>query len=158
MAFPTSLSDSSWLDHAVAASKSRAFSIATAAWLTRPDDLLVLLVEVLSAGLLGQIEVPVGDAAHVDRDAEKRAHRRMVGRKADRPLVLAEIVEPQRRRLLDEHAQDSLAPRQLSDRGLGGWIDPGRQETFEPGAASIDHAESRVASAGQRRSSFYQLL
>ena len=82
----------------------------------------------------------------------------MVGRKANRPLVLAEVVEPQRRRLRDEHAEDSLAARQVADRGLSVWVDPGRQETFELGAASIDHAKSRVASTGQRRSRLYQLL
>ena len=63
------------------------------------DELLVLLGEVLAAGLLGQVEVAVGDAAQQDRHAEERAHRRMVRREADRARVLRDqVVEPQRPR------------------------------------------------------------
>ena len=62
------------------------------------DELLVLLGEVLAAGLLGQVEVAVGDAAQMDRHAEEGAHRRVVRREADRARILGEVVEPQRRR------------------------------------------------------------
>ena len=75
-------------------------------------ELLVLRGEVGAAGLLGQVEVPVGDAPQHDRDAEKRLHRRVVAREADRARVLGDLVQPQRLRVPDQHAEDAAPARQ----------------------------------------------
>ena len=102
---------------------SRAFSIATAACDgEQGDDLLVLLGEVLAARLLRQVEVPVGDAAQHDRDAEEAAHRRMVGREADRAWVAREVVETQR-----------PAPRGSARRGCRGRAEGRRSLRAAPG-------------------------
>ena len=70
------------------------------------NDLLVLLGEVLAAGFLREVQVPVGHSSEEDRHAEKRPHRRMVRRKPDRGRcgVRAEIGEPERLRLTNQHA------------------------------------------------------
>ena len=57
-------------------------------------ELLVLLGERPSAGLLRQVEVPVRHAAEEDWHSEEGLHRRMIGREPDRVGVLAEVVEP----------------------------------------------------------------
>ena len=82
------------------------------------DELLVLLGELGAAGLLGQVQVPVGDAAQQNRDPEEGAHRRMVRREAHRALVLGEVGEQQRLVLRDQHAEDAAAARPLADRRL----------------------------------------
>src|SRR5439155_7075652 len=74
-------------------------------------QLLVLLREVLAALLLGQVEVSVGDAAQEDRDAEERAHGRVVRREADRARVARQVVEAERLCVADEDAQDSASAR-----------------------------------------------
>ena len=73
------------------------------------DRFLVLVGEVGAALLLGQVEVAVGDAAEHDRHAEERAHRRMAGREPDRARVRREVVQAQRRRVADQHAEDAAA-------------------------------------------------
>ena len=57
-------------------------------------QLRVLVREVLSAGLLRQVEVAVRDAAQHDRHAEERLHRRVVRRKADRARIVRDVVQP----------------------------------------------------------------
>ena len=71
------------------------------------DDhrLLVLGRERLAAGLLGQVQVAPGLPADEDRDAEERSHRRMTRREPVRARVVADVVQAQRARLVDEHAE-----------------------------------------------------
>ena len=95
-------------------------------------ELLVLVGEVGAAGLLGEVEVPVGDAAQHDRDAEEGLHRRMVGREADRARVFGDLVQSQRLRVTDEHAEDPSPPRQLADRGMRLGVDTRGEEALEP--------------------------
>ena len=76
------------------------------------DELLVLVGEVLAALLLGEVEVAVGDAAQHDRHAEEAVHRWMSGREADRTRILGQVVQPQRLRLADQHAEDAATARQ----------------------------------------------
>ena len=52
------------------------------------DELFILHAERVAALLLGQIEVPVGDAAQEDRHAEEAVHRGVVRREAHRTRVL----------------------------------------------------------------------
>ena len=115
--------------------------------------LRVLVAEVLSARLLGQVQVPIRDTAKDDRHAEERLHRRMVVRKPDRARVVGDVVEPQRLRVADQDAEDAAPMRQIADRGVGVRIDPGRQEALERLPSPVDHAESCVASVGDLRGS-----
>ena len=52
-------------------------------------------------------------------------------------------------RLADQHAEDAAAAREVADRGLRLGVDAGGQEALELRAARVDHAERRVARAGQ---------
>jgi hypothetical protein len=115
------------------------------------DELLILGVEVGTARLLGEVEVAVGDAAQPDRRAEERPHRRVVGGKPDRTGVLAEVVQPQGARVLDQHAEDATAPRELPDRGPRLLVDAGRHEPLEGRSGPVDHAESGIPGVRQER-------
>ena len=86
------------------------------------ERLLVGLVE-LAALLLGEVEVAVGLAADEDRHAEEAVHRRVVERKAVGLRVLADVAQPQRPRLGDQHPEDAVAARQLADRRVRGVVD-----------------------------------
>ena len=55
------------------------------------DEALVLLAELGLALLVGQVEVADRGAAAADRQAEERAHRRMVGREAVGIGVLRDV-------------------------------------------------------------------
>ena len=56
-------------------------------------QLLVDVGEHLGRGLVGQVEVPENLAVHGDRDAEKRRHRRMVGREAGAAGMITNVGE-----------------------------------------------------------------
>ena len=149
-AFPISLSDSSCRSQRVEDSYRRAFSIATAAcaassWVSSSSS----AVKSAPTCLLGQVEVAVGDSAEHDRDAEEGAHRRVVRREADRARILGDVVQAQRLRLADEHAEDAAPARQVADRGMGLLVDAGGEEPLEALARAIDDAERRVARFGQ---------
>ena len=115
----------------------------------QPDELLVFVREILAALLLGEVEVAVGDAAQHDRHAEEAVHRWMSGREADRTRILREIVQPQRLRLADQHAEDAPSARQRADLRAQVVVDPVGDELLELRAARVDHPERRVASTCQ---------
>jgi len=121
-------------------------------------ELLILLGEVRAALLLGEVEVPVRDPAEQDRHAEERAHRGVVGWKADRARVVSEVVEPERPGVGDERSEDAAAVRRIADRRLRLLVDAGHDEPFEGTAARVDHAQRGVAGPGQLRSAFDDLL
>src|SRR4051812_14580415 len=70
-------------------------------------------------------------------------------RKADRARVLAEIVQAQRYRFVDQDTEDPTAARKLTDRPMRFRVDAGRQEALELSAAGIDDAERGVSGARQ---------
>ena len=113
------------------------------------DEVLVLLREVLAALLLRQVEVAVGHTSQQDRDAEEAAHRWMRRRKTDRARILGEVVQPQRLRVTDQHAEDAAAARQGADLGACVGVDAVRDELLEFRPARVDHPERRVAGARQ---------
>ena len=76
-------------------------------------------------------------------------HRRMVRREADRARVAGEVVEAQRPRVLDQDTQDPAAARKVADRRPGRVVEPVGHEPLELAAGAVDHAERRVARAGQ---------
>ncbi len=112
-------------------------------------ELLVLGGEVPALRLLGQVEVAVGDPAQHDRDAEERAHRRVVPRESDRTRVVRDVVHPERSRIHDQDAEQPTAARQVADRLLGLHVDPRRVEGFEAATGTVDHAERRVPRLGE---------
>ncbi len=111
--------------------------------------LLVLLGEASLRLLLGQVEVPEGDAARHDRDAEEAVHRRMVRRKADRARVTGEVVQAERPRFLDQDTQDPEPARDGSDCRPSPIVEPVGDEPLQAAAGAIDHAERRIAGPGQ---------
>ena len=93
------------------------------------DEVLVLLRE-LALALLGEVEVPVRDAAEQDRHAEEGRHRRVVRREAGGVAVLLEAGEAERTRLSDQRAEDPAAVRRVADRPLRLLVDPGHEEAL----------------------------
>ena len=98
----------------------------------RLDDHLVGRGELAAAGLLGEVEVAEHGVADPHRNPEEAAHRRVVGREADRGLVRAEIGQPQRPRIEDELPQQSLALRQRAHPRPGLLVQPHVQEPARP--------------------------
>ena len=80
-------------------------------------DLLVVLRE-LTALLLREVEVPVHDVPHEDRDTEEAPHRRMPGRKADEMRVLCHVGKAERARLAEQDAENAVVTGQVADLGL----------------------------------------
>jgi hypothetical protein len=111
---------------------------------------LIVGVEVLTATLLGQIQVAVHLPTSGDRDAEERPHRRMVGWEADRPGVLGEVVQAQRPGVVDQHPEDAAADRDVADRRPLGVADSSGDELGDD-AVPPQHAERPVAGIGELR-------
>ena len=111
-------------------------------------QLFVFVGEVEPVGLLGQVEVAVGDAAEDDRQAQERLHRRVALREAHRTRIVRELVQAQRLRVPDEDAEDAAPTGKLADRRVCLRVHARRQEALERLARLVDHAEGRVAGAG----------
>ena len=73
----------------------------------------------------------------------------MARREPDRAWILAEVAQPQRLAVADQHAEDAAAARQVADRRLRLVVDADGDELLEPGPEPVDHAERAVARAGQ---------
>jgi hypothetical protein len=68
----------------------------------------------------------------------------VIARKSDRARILGDVVQPQRRGLSNQDAQDPAAARQLADRRVRLGVDAGREEALESASRAVDHAESRI--------------
>ena len=112
------------------------------------DHVDVLFGE-LSVALLGQVQVPVGDAAEHDRHAEEARHRWVVRREARRVRMVGEVGKAKWLRVADQHAEDASPARPLADQPLGVRVDAGDEEALEPCSRRIDHPERGVAGVGQ---------
>ena len=84
---------------------------------------LVVVTEGLPVGLLGQVQVAVDLVADAHRNPEEGAHRRVIGREADRGRVVVNVVKSDRAGLVDEHAQHAATLRQVADLFAGGLVD-----------------------------------
>ena len=62
--------------------------------------------------------------------------------------MLAEVVEPQRPRVLDQQPEDPAPARQLPDPAMRGVVDAGRDEALELLPCLVEHPDGRVARAG----------
>ena len=129
---------------------SRAFSIAMPAW-TREDldQRLVVLGELVGAGLVG--EVQVADRATLDRDghAQEAVHRRVIRREPVAPRIDGDVRDPERAVLPDDEAEEPVAPGQVPDPRPGLAVDPGGDEAFHD-AVGVDDAEGRVSGPDER--------
>ena len=113
------------------------------------DRLLVLLGELLAAGLLGQVQVPERDAADQHRDPQERLHRRMTGRKAVGVRVGAHVGQPERHRMRDQLAEHPSSLRQIADPFPIVLVDADRDEPLELGPRLVRHPERRVPRSRQ---------
>src|SRR5579862_3307327 len=73
----------------------------------------------------------------------------MVGREPDRARIVGEVVQAQRTRVADQHAENSPAAREIPDRRMGLGVDAGREEALELLAGPVDDPERGVARPGQ---------
>jgi hypothetical protein len=95
-------------------------AIATAAQPARIDGrLLVGRLELRAVGLLGQVQVPPRLAADQHRDAEERRHRRMPGGEPVGARMGADVGQPQRPGVGDQHAEHAATARKVADRPRG---------------------------------------
>jgi hypothetical protein len=108
---------------------------------------LVVVVELRRAPLLGQVDVAEDLAARTDRRAEERPHRRVVGREADRTRVAGDLGQAQRPGVIDQHAEDAAAHRDVPDGRPFGVADPGGDELGDA-AVAAEHAQGAVPGAG----------
>ena len=115
----------------------------------RLDRFLVLVGERSPARLFGQVQAPVRHVVNEDRDAEKRAHRRMSGRHSVTVRVLAEVGKAQRDRIEDQIAEHAAAARPLADPRARVIVDPRREKYGEAVPGIVEHAQRRVLRAGQ---------
>ena len=147
-------------DHRVADSYRRAFSIATAACAAEhATALLVVLREVGTVGLLGEIEVAVRDAAQRDRHAEERLSS------ADGPAGSRPSADRRERSCSRSGAASRMrtprmpaAVRHVADLARSRLVDPARDEPLEPLPARIEDAERRVLRVREVRGRLDELL
>ena len=86
-------------------------------------DLFVFLRE-LTALLLGQVEVPVDDSAHKDRDTEEAPHLRMPGREPEELRLLRHVGNAYRARLSKQDAENAVVAGQIADPSSRRLVDP----------------------------------
>jgi hypothetical protein len=60
----------------------------------------------------------------------------VVGREPDRAGVVGDVAQPQRRRVVDEDAEDAPADRDVADRSALLQGDPGGDELGDPAVAA----------------------
>ena len=84
------------------------------------DRLLVGVGERDPALLLRQVEVAPDLLADHHRDAEERVHLRVRGGEPARIRMVAQVLEPQRPRILDQQPEDP-APARAAPRSGGAW-------------------------------------
>jgi hypothetical protein len=111
--------------------------------------LLVLLGELHTALLVGQVEVAEGDAADRDRHAEEGPHHRVQGGETVGVWVLADVREAQRHRIADQLAQHSVAAGQRPDPPRLLLVDAEGDEPRQLGAVVGEDAEGGVAGVGE---------
>jgi hypothetical protein len=93
-------------------------------------DLLVFMGE-LTALLLREVEVPVHDVPHDDRDTEKAPHCRVPGRKAPEVRALCHVGKAKRAPLAEQDAENPVVTGQVPDLGSRLLVDSRRDEAFQ---------------------------
>src|SRR5438094_5747644 len=78
--------------------------------------------------LLGQVEIPVHNSPHENRNAEEASHRRMPRRKAEEMWLLRYIGNTDRTRFSKEDAENPVVAREIADPSSRRIVDPRRDE------------------------------
>ena len=129
---------------------SRAFSIAMPAWTAKVSTRrLVVLGELVGAGLVGEVEVADRATLHRDWHAQEAVHRRVVRREPVAPRIDGDVRDPERAVLPDDEAEDAVAARHVADPRPRLAVDPGGDEAFHD-AVGVDDAEGRVSGPDER--------
>ena len=115
----------------------------------RDRERFVVLGELGTVPLLAEVEVAEDLAAHEDGHAEERVHRGMVRREAGGIGMGREVGEPQRARIHDESAEQTLALRERTDRRDRGVVDADGDEVGESTTVR-EHPERPVAGPHER--------
>ena len=63
--------------------------------------------------------------------------------------VRADVRQPERLGILDEHPEDAVPLREITDPRAGGSVDPEGEELLEPVAAVVEDAQRGVPGAGE---------
>jgi hypothetical protein len=93
-------------------------------------DLLVVLREA-TARLVRQIEIPIHDVPHEDRDTEEAPHLRMPRREALEVRVLRYIANAEQAPLAQQDAKNAVVTGQVADPGSRLVIDSRRDEALQ---------------------------
>jgi hypothetical protein len=104
----------------------------------------ILGIELRRAHLLCEVDVAEDLPARLHGRAQERLHRRVVGREADMARIPGDVWQPQRLGISNQHAKDSLADRERSNRPPLLNRDAGRNEVQQP-AVRTDDAEGSIA-------------
>jgi hypothetical protein len=108
------------------------------------NRLLIVLGELLAAGLLGQVQIPERPPIHDHRNPQKRLHRRMLRRKTIGTRMRTHIRQTQRHRTLDQLPQHPPAARQRTDPPTRVLINPDRNEPLKLIPRLIQHPERHI--------------
>jgi hypothetical protein len=108
---------------------------------------LVLLGELLAAGLVGEVEVAVRLVPGEQGNAEERVHLGMAEGEAVRAWMGADLVEPERDGVCDELAEHASTPRRSPDLLALAGLESQRDEPRQPRSLLIEHADRRVLRA-----------
>jgi hypothetical protein len=121
-------------------------------------DRFFIVVRELAVGLLGQVQVAPCLSVHDDRHAEEAVHRGVREREAVGLRMRADVLEPERPRFADQHAEHPAPARQVADRTMRVLVDPPREEPLELLTAVVEHADRGVSRAGQLDGDRQQLI
>ncbi|WP_246851907.1 hypothetical protein [Patulibacter sp. SYSU D01012] len=113
------------------------------------DERLLVRGGERAAGPLGQVQVAPRPAAHQDRHAEERRHRRVGVGDAEGPRVRRQVVDAQRRAGADDLAEQAVPARRVADRALLLGAQAAREEAAQPAPVVVEDAEGGVARARQ---------
>ena len=61
--------------------------------------------------------------------------------------MAADLVEPQRPRVVDEHAEHAAPVRRVADRPPARVVEPAREEARQPLALRVEHPDRRIVRA-----------
>ena len=81
--------------------------------------------------LLGQVEIPVNNSPHENRNAEEASHRRMPGRKAEEMWLLRHVGNTNRARFSKENTENPVVAGEIADASSCHVVDPCRDKAVE---------------------------
>ena len=113
------------------------------------DQRLILLGELVGAGLVREVQVPDRATLHRDGNAQEAVHRRVVRREPVAPRIDRDVRDPERAVLAHDQPEEPVTARNVADPRPGLAIHAGGDEAFHD-AVGVDDAERRILGADQR--------